>query len=61
MSRRKHRNPAHGKHRKRRVGTHKRAGSPETKVWESEHLIPKCPPWLDRDTYTELADLRRSL
>lgn len=51
----------HGKHRKRRPGTHKRATSPETKVWEAEQLIPECPPWLERATYVKLNNLRRSL
>ena len=61
MSRR-YRSPVkHGKHHKRKVGAHKRAGSPETRRWESEHLIAKCPPWLSAETYRKLADLRRSL
>jgi hypothetical protein len=51
----------HGKHRKRRPGTHKRAASPETVRWEAEHLIPECPPWLPADTYVKLADLRTTL
>jgi hypothetical protein len=51
----------HGKHRKRRPGTHKRQGSPETRRWEQEHLIPERPAWLEPDTYVKLADLRRSL
>jgi hypothetical protein len=55
------RTPSHGKHRKRRRGTHKRAGSPETKVWEAEHLIPARPAWLPQATYVQLAELRRSL
>jgi hypothetical protein len=61
-SRRRNRQPeTHGKHHKRRAGTHKRATSPETERWNAEQLIPRCPPWLDRDTYVKLADLRRSL
>jgi len=51
----------HGKHRRRRAGTHKRATSPETKAWESEHLIPARPSWLAPETYVKLADLRRQL
>lgn len=51
----------HGKHRKRRPGTHKRPGSPETKRWEAECLIPRRPPWLPVETYTKLAELRASL
>lgn len=62
MSRRRYRKPArHGKHHKRRAGTHKRWNSPETEVWNSEHLIPERPPWLPVDTYTKLADLRGRL
>lgn len=53
--------PKHGKHRKRRAGTHKRATSPETVRWEAEHLIPERPAWLAPETYVKLADLRRSL
>lgn len=51
----------HGKHRKRRRGTHKRSTSPETLLWERELLIPERPPWLPPEVYTQLADLRRSL
>lgn len=51
----------HGKHRKRRYGAHKRAGSPETIRWNEEHLIPECPPWLDREQYVKLAELRGEL
>lgn len=61
MSRRYRKPPNHGKHRKRRAGTHKRATSPETRKWETEQLIPKRPPWLDPETYVRLADLRREL
>jgi hypothetical protein len=51
----------HGKHRKRKRGTHKRATSPETVLWESELLIPKRPVWMDPATYRGLAEMRRSL
>ncbi len=51
----------HGKHRKRRPGVHKRSTSPETKLWNREHLIPACPPWMDADTYAKLARLRGEL
>jgi hypothetical protein len=61
MPRRNRYSDQHGKHRKRRRGVHKNARSPETAVWENEHLIPDCPPWLERDVYTRLAELRRSL
>jgi hypothetical protein len=53
--------PKHGKHRKRRRGTHKRAASPETQRWEDEHLIPDRPVWMARDTYLALAQLRKEL
>lgn len=61
MSRRYRKPLKHGKHRKRRPGTHKRWNSPETERWNDEHLIPRCPPWMPASTYTKLADLRRSL
>ena len=61
MTRRGQQPAKHGKHRKRRRGTHKRAGSPETILWERELLIPERPPWLPPEVYTQLADLRRSL
>jgi len=51
----------HGKHRKRRPGTHKRWNSPETKVWEAEQLVPERPAWMKAETYVKLNDLRRSL
>lgn len=61
-SRRRNRSPlAHGKHRKRRPGTHKRWNSPETERWNADHLIPERPPWLPVETYTKLAALRESL
>lgn len=61
MSRRTPQAPKHGKHRKRRPGTHRRAASPETVRWETEQLIPERPPWLPPEIYVKLADLRRSL
>ncbi len=42
-------------------GEHKKSGSPETQRWEREHLIPECPPWMSRDTYLRLAQLRHEL
>lgn len=60
--RRRNRPPLeHGKHRKRRPGTHKRATSPETAIWEAEQLIPARPPWMKPETYVGLAELRASL
>ena len=61
MSKRYRRPMKHGKHRKRRPGAHKRQGSPETVRWEAEHLIPERPPWLPKDVYVKLANLRQSL
>lgn len=61
MTRRNGQPGQHGKHRKRKRGTHKRAGSPETLLWERELLIPERPPWLPPETYTKLADLRAEL
>lgn len=59
--RRYRRPPKHGKHLKRRRGVHKHAGSPETRRWENDHLIPERPPWLPVETYVKLAELRASL
>lgn len=60
--RRRNRTPLeHGKHHKRRPGTHKRRHSPETERWNTEHLIPERPAWLPADTYIKLADLRSRL
>ncbi len=51
----------HGKHHKRRRGTHKRRRSPETIRWEAEQLIPERPAWLPTETYVRLAKLRAEL
>ena len=40
-------------------GRHKKRASREAAVWESEHLIPPRPPWMDSATYSKLADLRK--
>lgn len=61
MGRRYRNPPNHGKHRKRRPGTHKGARSPETIRYETEHLIPNRPPWMPKETYTQLAALRKAL
>lgn len=59
---RRYRRPAkHGKHHQRRRGVHKNSGSPETRRWEDQHLIPARPPWLPVETYVKLAELRASL
>lgn len=61
-SRRRYRKPVrHGKHRKRRPGVHKAFDSPETVRWNTDHLIPERPAWMDRDLYRKLADLRAQL
>jgi len=41
-----------------RRGRHKKHASNETQEWNAHHLIPECPPWMDRDTYHELVRLR---
>jgi hypothetical protein len=51
----------HGKGGQRRRGSHKRRESPDTHVWNREHLIPERPGWMDAATYTELARLRAEL
>ena len=51
----------HGKGGQRRPGIHKNAASPETLAWNSEHLIPKRPSWMDEPTYRALARLRTDL
>jgi hypothetical protein len=51
----------HGKHRKRRRGTHKRRRSPETLLWNREHMPPPPPPWMDGETYTKLVRLRMKM
>jgi hypothetical protein len=48
----------HGKHRKRKRGAHKGAGSPETVIWEQEHMVPERPPWMDIETYVALCRVR---
>jgi hypothetical protein len=39
-------------------GRHKKHASAETRKWDGEHLIPKCPSWMSADTYRQLAQLR---
>lgn len=51
----------HGKGKQRRVGLHKNARSPETKLWNRELLIPEKPAWMPRETYEALARLRGEL
>jgi hypothetical protein len=52
---------SHGKHRKRRRGVHKHRRSPETFLWNREHLIPARPRWMPVETYRALAKLRKEL
>lgn len=60
--RRRNRPPAgNAAKRDRKRGRHKRATSPETQRWNTEHLIPERPPWLSAETYTKLAALREQL
>lgn len=42
----------------RNRGRHRKAASRETAVWNGEHLIPKCPPWMSPAAYRALAALR---
>lgn len=42
-----------------RRGRHRKRASRETREWNRDHLIPACPPWMDRETYLQLT-LRRS-
>jgi hypothetical protein len=39
-------------------GRHRKHASRETQVWNTEHLIPPCPPWLSQETYVKLIALR---
>jgi hypothetical protein len=51
----------HGKGKKRKRGAHRRARSPETRVWEQDHLLPAKPSWMTETVYRELARLRSGL
>lgn len=42
-------------------GRHRKSDSAEVRRWENEHLIPKCPPWMDDETYRALAEMRSGL
>jgi hypothetical protein len=46
-------------HYDRRRGRHKKRASRETEVWNTEHLIPARPPWMDEATYLKLAEIRK--
>lgn len=61
MSRRRPKRALHGHEQHRGRGRHKKASSPETRLWEAEHLIPERPVWMPAATYERLADLRRNL
>ena len=41
-----------------RRGRHRKRASRETDLWNTEHLIPARPPWMDDATYAALAELR---
>ena len=51
----------HGKGKQRRRGVHKNQRSPDTVRWNSEHLIPEKPDWMDAATYMKLARLREEI
>lgn len=42
-------------------GRHKHRGSPETRRWNTEHLIPSRPAWMPEHVYRQLAELRGEL
>lgn len=42
----------------RKRGRHRKRASAETRTWEAEHLMPKCPPWLPAETYQRLVRMR---
>ena len=42
-------------------GRHKKSDSAEVRDWESQHLIPARPAWMDKATYKKLASLRSDL
>ncbi len=44
-----------------RRGEHKKNGSPETRKWNAEHLLPEQPSWMSVETYLRLAELRQAL
>lgn len=50
--------PRRNRKTRRLDGRHKRAGSPETRKWDREHLIPKRPSWMPQDVYQKLRDIR---
>jgi hypothetical protein len=50
-----------GKHRKRLRGVHKKATSPETILWDREHMPPPQPVWMPAGTYSKLVRLRNQL
>lgn len=39
-------------------GRHKKRASRETKTWEADYLLPKCPSWMDATTYRDLNRMR---
>lgn len=45
----------------RKRGRHKKRASRETRVWESQYLIPQPPPWMDTETWRKLARMRAGL
>lgn len=59
MSRR--RRPPSSSYNDGKRGRHKRRGSPETRTWEREHMLPDRPAWMPEQTYVKLAELRGAL
>jgi hypothetical protein len=44
-----------------RRGRHKRRGSPETRRWDRERVVPPRPPWMDEAVYRALVEVREQL
>jgi hypothetical protein len=44
-----------------RRGRHKHRGSPETRRFDHEHLVPPRPPWMDEAVYRALVEVRERL
>jgi hypothetical protein len=50
-----------GKNKKRLRGVHKKARSPETLLWEREHLPLPQPSWMTARDYAALVRFRNNL
>lgn len=42
-------------------GRHKKNASRETRDWNSQHLVPKQPPWMGKEAYHKLIALRSEI